>query len=92
MFTVRLKLSYGETEDLNYANFSEFREDLQHTANATRLVDLLEKKGFVQRCEIYCGPKRIAGLPVIAVDRLREQIIANSAAILREYFKSGKSS
>ena len=39
--------------------------------------------GLITACVIHCGDKRIAGLPVMDWWRFRDQIVSNSATLLR---------
>ena len=74
LFVVKLALG-DERVDIDYNALEECLSD--------NGLKALFDEGLVTQCEIYCGDKRIAGLPVMDWKRLRDQIVSNSSAILR---------
>lgn len=74
LFTIRLEMD-GGSFNIDYPNLDAFLSD--HGLKA------LFDEGQVTACSVYCGNKRMAGLPVMDWQRLHDQVIANSTAILR---------
>ena len=72
---MKIKLELGdESIDIGYKTLNECLSDVGLKA--------LFNDGLVTKCSVYCGDKRITGLPMIGWDWLKERVVANSTTIL----------
>ena len=74
LFVVKLEIG-DERVDIGYETLDACLSD----GGLKTLFDL----GAVTQCTIYCGDTRITRLPVMAWDRLNDQLVSNSTTILR---------
>jgi len=40
--------------------------------------------GLVSKCEVYVGQERVAGIPVMKWDRLKDTVVSNATALMRK--------
>lgn len=74
MLTLKLRVK-GEDVSIHYPSPSALLED-------QGLRNLFES-GTVEKCELYAGGQRIAGLPIMDWHRLRQAVASNATAILK---------
>lgn len=81
MFKVVLDIKDEGEREVPYRSMEQLLED----AGMRALFD----GGLVQKCTIYAGDARIAGLGIASWDRLKDAVASNSAAILRHHMQEG---
>ncbi len=74
LFTIKLKLKEG-AQDIDYDTIDEFLDD-------NGLQALFDSK-LVTGCAVYCGDKRISGLPSMEWKRLVDEVKSHKTTILR---------
>ena len=72
---MQIELEFGsERVGIGYDTLDECLSDIG--------LQALFNDGLITKCTVYCGDKRITGLPLMDWDRLQERVVSSSTAIL----------